>query len=288
MCIGPGFNTFGLQDYGLGVAVAVRTGNATLYFSPVWRQFELSSPQHNVFVLAQPFNGRKLLIDPPTMGMRFLEDVGEWLNGPRVDEALAWRYAPKGVPATGTLEKIASKLEKMSRGFAVCGGPKGYLLLSFTVEFARDKDAVRRKLNALRGDVLAHPSKYPAHDFDCTKLHLPEPCTMAAVEGAMAQSLGLMQHQFALEGTPFLIATEPSGDGSISTWVEGERNVHGTLVWIGDPALFADHARRTIIGEVRLFCDKVGLAAKQCGDEDVSMPGFKPNLNYPATSVLLW
>ena len=54
VCIGPGFNTFGLQDYGLGVAVAVRTGNATLYFSPVWRQFELSSPQHNVFVLAQP------------------------------------------------------------------------------------------------------------------------------------------------------------------------------------------------------------------------------------------
>ena len=112
------------------------------------------------------------------------------------------------------------------RSFAILGGPNGFLLAKFTVEFQADHAAVRAALQAL--NPLDFP---PLDDFDASKLLICEPPTMASVEGALVQCLRLMQDRFALSGTPFLISTEYSGESSIGAWVEGPSNVHATLNW---------------------------------------------------------
>jgi hypothetical protein len=165
------------------------------------------------------------------MGLHFLEDIAEWLRSERVADYLAYNFTNKTFlqikDRTLPMATIGRKLEKLARSFAVLGGPNGYLLAKFTVEFEADQAAVRAALLAL------NPLDFPAlDDFDASKLAICEPPTMASVEGALVHCLRLVQARFALTGTPFLISTEYSGVGSIGAWVEGVRNVHATLNWI--------------------------------------------------------
>jgi hypothetical protein len=155
VCIGPHFLTYGPERYmqPVGALLPMEDEPALkLFFSPIWRQFTLSSPNHHVLYLAQPFKGCHFLVDPPTMGMRFLEEIAEWLGGARVAAYLAWTYNPKTLhgSTTGTKFKIAQKLQKLARSFAIMGGPKGFMLARFTVEFAADHSAVRTALRTIK------------------------------------------------------------------------------------------------------------------------------------------
>ena len=218
VCIGPGFVTYGPERYTwtLGALLPPEDEpSLKLFFSPIWRQFTLSSPKHNVLYLAQPYQGKHFLVDPPAMGERFLEEIAVWLNGDRVAAYLAWTFNPKSLAKSGPKFVIAQKLQKLARSFAVLGGPSGFLLGKYTVEFAADHAAVRRALCTIKDEIDANPSEYPLHDFDSSKLLLSEPTTMTSLEGAMVQCLRLLHHKFELRGTPFLISSEFSGDGSV-------------------------------------------------------------------------
>lgn len=290
VCIGPGFLTYGPERYTWSVGALFPSEDEPalkLFFSPIWRQFTLSSPSHRVMYLAQPFKGCHFLIDPPTMGVRFLEEIAEWLSGPRVAAYLAWSYNPS-MGKSGAKFQIAQKLQKLARSFAIMGGPNGFLLARFTVEFAADHSAVRNALRTIKDEIDENPSEYPVHDFDSSKLLLSEPTTMASVEGAMVQCLRLLHHKFELRGTPFLISSEFSGNGSKGVWVDGERNVHGTLNWILDPDHFTDPSKNMIHLEAKQYASELGLVAKQCGDDAETIPGFKIEFNYPFMSVLRW
>jgi hypothetical protein len=221
------------------------------------------------------------------MGLHFLEDIAEWLRSERVAEYLAYTFTNKRFiqpkDKSSPIATIGRKLEKLARSFAVLGGPNGYLLAKFTVEFEADQAAVRAALLAL------NPLDFPAiDDFDASKLAICEPPTMASVEGALVHCLRLVQARFALTGTPFLITTEYSGERSIGAWVEGVRNVHATLNWIVDPKLISDPSTRVIHVEVDKYARSLGLCAKQCGDVQSTMPGFKVEFNYPFCSIMRW
>ena len=292
LMVGPGYCVFGADKYldALSTLVALPGPGdrpLRLYFSPVWTQFRHTAPMHVVLYLGHGRGDRHYLVHPPTMGLHFLEDVAEWLRSERVADYLAYNFTNKKFiqikDRTLPMATIGRKLEKLARSFAVLGGPNGFLLAKFTVEFQADQAAVRAALLAL------NPLDFPAlDDFDASKLAICEPPTMASVEGALVHCLRLVQARFALTGTPFLITTEYSGEGSFGAWVEGVRNVHATLNWIVDFKLISDPSTRMIHVEVDKYARSLGLCAKQCGAIESTMPGFKVEFNYPNVSILRW
>ena len=292
LMVGPSYCVFGADKYldALSTLVALPgpgDRSLRLYFSPIWTQFRHTAPTHVVLYLGHGRGDRHYLVHPPTMGLHFLEDIAEWLRSERVADYLAYTFTNKKFSGikdrTSPMVTIGRKLEKLARSFAVLGGPNGFLLAKFTVEFEADQAAVRAALQAL------NPLDFPAlDDFDASKLTICEPPTMASVEGALVHCLRLLQARFALSGTPFLISTEYSGEGSIGAWVEGVRNVHATLNWILDPKLISDPSSRMIHVEVDKYAKSLRLRAKQCGDVQSTMPGFKIEFNYPYCSILRW
>jgi len=126
---------------------------------------------------------------------------------------------------------------------------------------------------------------------DAAYLLIPEPCTsMMYVERALTVGVRIVVFHISLVGSPLCIATEPSGELSISRWVEGKRNVHAGTSFMLRPGLLGDASVADPYSIIVNAFAIAGLCAKHCEghEESSSMPGLKSNAMIPQALILLW
>jgi hypothetical protein len=260
-----------------------------------------SSIEHVVLKLPRPKpSGKQFLVFPPEMGYDHMEDVAAWLCSPRVAAYAKYTFSTpgrgRGDDSADVKGKIANRIEKMARVWPILGGEvmAERSVHNFTVHFDDGQAAVRQKLEALRAAFMdeSQRSLFP-HDMskeDAEWLRIPTPCSaMVNVERAMTVAIRICSHRIIMVGSPLCITTEPSGEQSLSRWVEGVRDVHGAVSFMFRPGLLASPQIADPYKIVEDAFTLAGLVAKSCaGHVSSSMPGLKSNMLIPQVLILLW